>query len=117
MHWDRLDVTLKLGVIAQGAQFQQATGEAVVKSGPVSVSANAGANAGKPVNLGLRVEYQTGKFKLGLGAIYQDSLPSGSASASYKAGKYGDFGLNAGIGERKEGGTKSEVMATWSIPF
>jgi hypothetical protein len=65
----------------------------------------------------LKVEYQAGKVQLSLGAMYQDNLASASASAAYKTGKYGDFGLTAGIGDRKEGGTKSEVMATWSIPF
>jgi hypothetical protein len=39
---EKVNVSLKLGVLAQGAQVQQATGEAMVKSGPVSVGLNAG---------------------------------------------------------------------------
>jgi hypothetical protein len=89
----------------------------MVKSGPVTVTANAVTDAGKPINLGLKVAYKAGKFNLGVGAIYKDDLPGGTASAGYDTGKYGEFGLKAGVGGQQGGGTKADAMATWQISF
>ena len=115
--WGRVKLDLKLGVLAEGPKVQQVEGEAVVKSGPVSFNFNANA---KPqtqiVNLGLKVDYQSGKINLGLGAMYQDNLMSGTASLGYKT-KDATFGLQGNVGERKEGGVQYGALFTVTIPI
>lgn len=117
MEWQKVSVELKFGVLAQGAEIQQAEGAAVVKAGALNVALTANA---KPqthvIDLGLRVGYQAGRFNLGLGAMYQDSALSGTASAQYKT-KNAIFGLQANVGEQKGGGVQYGGLLTVTIPI
>ena len=75
--WNKVDIDLKLGVLAEGPLIKQVEGAAVLKSGPIAVNLTAGA---KPqtnvVNLGLRVDYQINdKVNIGLGAFYKVPEP------------------------------------------
>jgi len=115
--WEKLKLELKFGLLAEGAKIQQVEGEAVVKSGPVKFTVTADA---KPqtqvVNLGLKLDYTAGKLNLGVGAMYQDNLMSGSASASYKT-KDAIFGLQGNVGQQKTGGMQYGALLTVTIPI
>ena len=71
--WNKIEIDLKLGVLAEGPVIQQVEGAAVLKSGPIALNLTAGA---KPqtnvVNLGLRVDYQLNeRVNIGVGAFYK----------------------------------------------
>ncbi len=117
--WDKIALELKLGFLAQGAEVQKAEGEAVMKSGPFSVTL---AGAAKPqvheVNLGLRLGYDgiigNGKFNVGIGAMYQDKAVSGTLGASFKT-KSATFGLQGNLGPQQGGGVQYGALATLDI--
>jgi hypothetical protein len=71
--WRKVEIDLKVGVLAEGPLIQQVEGAAVIKSGDIKLNLTAGA---KPqtniVNLGLRVDYQLNdKVNIGVGAFYK----------------------------------------------
>jgi hypothetical protein len=71
--WNKVELDLKLGVLAEGPVIQQVEGAAVLKSGPIALNLTAGA---KPqtnvVNLALRVDYTIkDKVNIGVGAFYK----------------------------------------------
>jgi hypothetical protein len=115
--WEKVKLDLKFGILAKGASIQQIEGEAALKSGPISVGFTATAKPQTQViNLGLNVNYQSGKFNLGLGAMYQDSLMSGTVSAGYKT-KDVIIGLQGNVGEQKGGGSQYGALLTLTIPI
>jgi hypothetical protein len=123
-NWEQVKVDLKFGLLAQGAQMKEAQGQAVVKSGPVTVTATADVKApttqgGKPVpqtvNLGLKAEYSSGQLKVGVGVIYADHLTTGTGSVDYKVNKYLSVGATGNAGQRKEGGMQYGGLLTLTI--
>jgi hypothetical protein len=71
--WSKVEIDLKLGVLAEGPVIQQVEGAAVLKSGPIALNLTAGA---KPqtnvVNLALRVDYQINdRVNIGVGTFYK----------------------------------------------
>lgn len=119
--WEKVSLELKLGVLAEGAQVQKAEGEAVVKSGPFSVTVKGDAQPKtQQVNLGLKLGYDgiigNGKFNIGVGAMYQDQQVSGTLSAGLKT-KDAIFGLQGNVGPQKGGGVQYGGMLTVTIPL
>ncbi len=119
--WQRVSLSLKLGILAQGTQVQQVQGSAVVKSGPFSATLTAD---GKPqvqqVNLGLKLGYDgmigNGKFNIGVGAMYQDKALSGTLGATYQT-KGATVGLQGNVGPQKSGGMQYGGLLTLTIPL
>ena len=115
--WDRLDVSVQLGVIATGSDVKQVDGKVVFKSRDINLSITGSAQpAQKTVNLGLGLEMKgtglPGPLTIGLGVVVKDGkADQGQLSAAMKT-KAGDFGLtgSAGKGEQK-------ALATWSVSF
>lgn len=115
--WDRLDVSIQLGVIATGGDVKQIDGKVVFKSQDINLAITGSAQpAQKTVNLGLGLEMKgtglPGPLTIGLGVVVRDGrADQGQLSASMKT-KAGDFGLtgSAGKGEQK-------ALATWSVSF
>lgn len=75
--WKKVELELKLGVLAEGPVIQQVEGAAVLKSGDIKLNLTAGA---KPqtnvVNLALRVDYAVNdKVSIGVGAFYKIPEP------------------------------------------
>lgn len=71
--WSKVELDLKLGVLAEGPMIQQVEGAAVLKSGDIQLNLTAGV---KPqtnvVNLALRVDYQlSDRVNIGVGAFYK----------------------------------------------
>jgi hypothetical protein len=119
--WEKVTVDLKLGVLAEGTQIQQAEGEAVVKSKGFSVSVMGTAKpVVQQVNLGLKFGYDgrvgNGKFNIAVGAMYQDEQLSGTVGASYKL-KDMTFGLEGKAGPQKGGGVQYGGLLTMTIPI
>jgi hypothetical protein len=75
--WNKVELDLKVGILAEGPVIQQVEGAAVLKSGPIAINFTAGA---KPqtnvVNLGLRADYKVNEsVTLGVGAFYKIPEP------------------------------------------
>lgn len=114
--WERVTLSLKLGLLAQGTDVQQATGEAVVKSGGFNLTLSGQAKPQtQTVNLGLKIGYDVDRFRLSVGAACDDGVVSGVASAQYKT-KDVIFGLQANAGPQKDGGAQWGGMFTITIP-
>ncbi|MBN9064372.1 MAG: hypothetical protein BGP06_13320 [Rhizobiales bacterium 65-9] len=114
--WERVTLKLKLGLLAQGAEVQQANGEAVVKSGGFNLTFTGQAKPqAQTVNLGLKVGYSIDRFSLSVGAACDDGVVSGVASAQYKT-KDVIFGLQGNAGPQKDGGSQWGGMLTITIP-
>ncbi len=118
--WDKLNVTVKLGVVAAGSQVQKVEGAVVVKSNDMSVSVTGtGDPTQKKFNLGLSVGVDRGpltNLKLGLGAIItDDKFTGGTVNAGLKT-RVGEFGLS-GQDDRTGGRPEVKGMATWKVSF
>jgi hypothetical protein len=115
--WDKLQVSLQLGLMATGSDVKQVSGPAIFKTQDIDVTVTGSAQpAQKTVNLGLSVGITgrglPGPLTIGVNAVVKDSKPSqGQLSAGLKT-PAGAFGLTgtAGSGEVKG-------LATWTIPF
>jgi hypothetical protein len=118
-NWERVNVDVKLGILAQGTQVQAAEGEAVVKSGGFLVTLNGGI---KPqvhqVNLGLKFGYDgvvgNGKFNLGVGVIYKEDTVNGTLGATLKT-KDITYGLQGNIGSKAGGGVQYGGLLTLTV--
>lgn len=118
---ERVTVDLKLGVLAEGTEIQQATGEAIVKSSGFSLAFTGTTKpVAQQVNLGLKFGYDgrvaNGKFNIAIGAMYADDQLSGTVGGSYKL-KDVTFGLEGKAGPRKEGGVQYGALLTMTIPI
>lgn len=117
MDWERVKVEIKFGVLAEGSAIQKVEGEAVVKSGPINLKLSGADDFTKrEVNLGFKATYERGKFDLGVGAVYQDDVLTGTVSAGYKTG-IGTVGAKLDAGGQKGGGTKYDALLTLTIPI
>ena len=122
VQWERLTVELKFGLLAQETQVQKAEGEALVKSGPVSVKVTGGFTPiDQKVNLALKIGYDgvvgNGKLNVGVGALYQDNVLKGTVGATYKV-PAATFGLTGNIGPDPGGGkVQYGAMLTVGIPI
>jgi hypothetical protein len=114
--WDKIDVSLKVGVVAAGPQVQKVEGAVVVKTPDAKVSVTGtGDPSQKKYNFGLSLEVERGpaaNLKIGVGAIItDDKVTGGSVTAGMKT-RVGDFGLS-GQGDNRE----VKWLATWTVTF
>ena len=114
--WQKVAVTVKLGVVASGTQVQKIDGSVVVKTDDVNVSdTGSAAPTRKKINLGLSLDFNKGSLshlKVGVGAVITDNNLSGaSVNAALKtpAGQFG--GTVQGDGKEVKG------LATWTVTF
>jgi hypothetical protein len=117
--WQKLDVSIKFGVIAAGSQVREIDGAVILKSQDVNVSVTGTATpVQKTFNLGLSLSFDTGPLaplKVGVGAIVtNDKLTGGSLNASLKT-PAGEFGLK-GQADTK-GKPEYKGLATWTVHF
>lgn len=114
--WERLQVTLQLGVIATGTDVKEVNGQAIFKTQDIDVFVTGAAQpAKKTVNLGLSVGIKSGTLAgpltIGVSAVVKDGkADQGQLNASLKTTKYGTFGVTGAAGSGEVKG-----MATWSI--
>ena len=117
MNWERVKVDLKFGVLAEGSAIQQVEGEAAVKAGTIDLRLTAADDFQKrQVNLGFSANYSKNKFTVGVGAVYKDEMPTGTANLGYRT-SLGTVGLRVGVGERKGFGTNYDALLTFTIPI
>jgi hypothetical protein len=114
--WDKVDVSLKVGVVAAGPQVQKVEGAVVVKTPDANVSVTGtGDPAQKKYNFGVSLEVEKGpaaNLKVGVGAIVTDNkVTGGNVTAGMKT-RVGDFGLS-GQSDSKE----VKALATWTLTF
>jgi hypothetical protein len=114
--WQKLQVSVSIGVIAAGTTVQQVNSSVVLKSGNVNVGLNATDTlTNKTVNLGVTLGFENGPLKplkVGVGAVVTDSrVTGGTLDASLKTSA-GDFGLKGQASDKQYSG-----LATWSVHF
>jgi hypothetical protein len=114
--WDKVAVSLKVGVVAAGPQVQKVEGAVVVKTPDATVSATGtGDPSQRKYNFGLSLEVEKGpaaNLKIGVGAIVTgDKVTGGSVTAGMKT-RVGEFGLG-GQSDSKE----VKALATWTVTF
>jgi hypothetical protein len=114
--WQKVEVTVKLGVVAAGAQVQKIDGSMVVKTDDVTVSVTGtAAPAEKKINLGLSLGFNKGTMSnltIGLGAVITDNnLSGGTVNAGFKT-RVGEFG-----GTFQGDGKEHKALATWTVNF
>jgi hypothetical protein len=114
--WDKIEVSLKVGVVAAGPQVQKVEGAVVVKTPDAKVSVTGtGDPSQRKYNFGLSLEVEKGpaaNLKIGVGAIItDDKVTGGSVTAGMKT-RVGDFGLS-GQGDNRE----VKGLATWTVTF
>ncbi len=115
--WDRLQISVQLGVVATGSDVKQVNGQVMFKTQDFNLSlSGSGQPAQRTVNLGLSVGISgnglPGPLTIGIGTVIKDGkADQGQLNASLKTG-VGTFGLSgyAGKGEVKS-------LLTWSASF
>jgi hypothetical protein len=114
--WDKVAVTLKVGVVAAGPQVQKVQGAVVVKTPDANVSiTGTGDPSQRKYNFGVSLEVEKGpaaNLKIGVGAIVTgDKVTGGSVTGGMKT-RVGDFGLSGQTDNRDV-----RALATWTLTF
>jgi hypothetical protein len=115
--WDKVELSLKLGVIAAGTEVKEVQGQAIVKSNEFSVTVDGKATPeNKQVNLGLGVGFTgnglPGPLNISVGAVITDGEVTGGTLTGSMKTKYGDVGLQGQADSKQYGG-----MLTFTVPW
>jgi hypothetical protein len=114
--WQKVAVTVQIGVVAAGANVQKIDGSVVIKTDDVNVSVTGSATpAQKKINLGLSLGFNEGSLanlKVGIGAIITDNNLSGGAINAALKTQVGEFG-----GTVQEDGKEFKSLLTFTRRF
>lgn len=119
---ERVQIKLKMGVVAAGSEITKVQGQAVVKADSFSISADAkGAPQDKKVDLGVGFDFKSGSlpgpFRVRVGAVVTDGkLTSGNVGAGMRT-PVGDFALKGSAGKHDLGMQEYRGVLTYSIPL
>ena len=114
--WDKVAVSLKVGVVAAGPQVQKVEGAVIVKTSDAKVSVTGtGDPSQRKYNFGVSLEVEKGpatNLKIGVGAIVtDDKVTGGNVTAGMKT-RVGEFGLS-GQSDSKD----VRALGTWTLTF
>jgi hypothetical protein len=114
--WQKVAVTVQIGVVAAGANVQKIDGSVVIKTDDVNVSVTGSVTpAQKKINLGLSLGFNEGSLanlKVGIGAIITDNNLSGGAINAALKTQVGEFG-----GTVQEDGKEFKSLLTFTRRF
>jgi hypothetical protein len=115
--WERLQVSVQLGVIATGSDVKEVNGKVIFKTQDINLSiSGTDQPTQKTINLGLGLDIKgpglPGPLTIGLGVVVKDGkADQGQLNAAMKT-PAGNFGLTGSAGKSEQ-----KVLATWSLNF
>ena len=115
--WEKVEVSIKMGVIATGADVKEVNGQVALKSNEFSVMMDGAIKPEeKKINLGRGVGFTNGSLpgplKISLGAVIDNGQVSGGTLSASMKTSAGTFGLDA-----KSDRSETRALATFTIPW